>query len=153
MSRRSDSVHFIPISGSSYTYQQASVLRDLDLQPYYRSDRHQLLRDFYEPCLGQACRYDRAVGYFTSTSLAAAARGVRSFAERDGLMRLVASPHLTGDDITAIQEGYEARDDVVQRSLLRELADSEMPDLIRRRLEFLAWLVAEQRLDIKIALV
>ncbi len=129
------------------------MLRDLDLQPYYRSDRHQLLRDFYEPCLGQACRYDRAVGYFTSTSLAAAARGVRSFAERDGLMRLVASPHLTGDDITAIQEGYEARDDVVQRSLLRELADSEMPDLIRRRLEFLAWLVAEQRLDIKIALV
>ncbi len=35
--------------------QQVEVLRDLDLQPYYRSDRHRLLSDFYEPCLMRAC--------------------------------------------------------------------------------------------------
>jgi DNA phosphorothioation system restriction enzyme len=129
------------------------VLRDLDLQPYYRSGRNRLLRDFYEPALSQARRYDRAVGYFTSAALAAAARGVRPFVERDGLMRLVASPHLTEEDVTAIQKGYEARNDVIQRALLRELAVPEIPDLVRQRLEFLAWLVAEQRLDIKIAIV
>jgi hypothetical protein len=97
------------------------VLRDLDLQPYYRSDRHRLLRGFYELCLAQSCRYDRAVGYFTSAALAAAARGLRQFVDRDGQMRLAASPHLTKDDITAIREGYEGREDVVQRALLREL--------------------------------
>jgi DNA phosphorothioation system restriction enzyme len=129
------------------------MLRDLELQPYYRSDRHRLVRDFYEPCLAQAWRYDRAVGYFTSTSMAAAARGLRPFVAREGQMRLVASPHLTDEDVKAIQEGYETRHDVVQRALLRELAAVETPDPVRRRLEFLAWLIAEERLDIKIALV
>src|SRR5215469_3156553 len=47
---------------------QVSVLRDLEVQPYYRSDRHRLLQDFYEPCLAQARHYDRAAGYFTSAT-------------------------------------------------------------------------------------
>lgn len=129
------------------------MLRDLDLQPYYRSDRHRLLRDFYEPCLAASTRYDRAVGYFTSSTLAAAARGVRPFIDRDGRMRLVASPHLTEDDVEAIRSGYEAREEVVQRALLRELAGEEVPDPVRRRLEFLAWLISVERLDVKIAIV
>jgi hypothetical protein len=129
------------------------MLRDLDLQPYYRSDKHRLLYDFYEPCLAQSCKYDRAVGYFTSSTLAAAARGLRPFVERDGQMRLVASPHLTSDDVEAIRLGYEARDDVVQRALMRELVVADMPDPVRRRLEFLAWLIGAGRLDIKVALV
>lgn len=129
------------------------MLRDLRLQPFYRSDRHRLLRDFYEPCLAHACRYERAVGYFTSTTLAAAARGLRPFVEREGQMRLVASPRLTDEDIVAIRSGYEARDDVIRRALLRELTAASMPDPVQRRLEFLAWLIADQRLDIKIALV
>lgn len=129
------------------------MLRDLDIQGHYRSNRHRLLHDFYEPCLAQAYQYDRAVGYFTSATLAAAARGLVPFIERDGIMRLVASPQLTDEDITAIQSGYEARDDVVQRALLRELAPTEVPEVIRRRLEILAWLIAEERLDIKIAIL
>jgi hypothetical protein len=75
------------------------------------------------------------------------------FIERDGIMRLVASPQLTDEDITAIRSGYEARDDVVRRALLRELAPMEVSEVIRRRLEFLAWLIAEKRLDIKIAIL
>ncbi|MFB4285073.1 DEAD/DEAH box helicase family protein [Nonomuraea sp. MTCD27] len=128
------------------------MLRELGLEPYYRSDRHRLAYDFYEPCLAQACRYDRAVGYFTSTSLAAAARGLRAFVSREGRMRLVASPHLTDEDVKAIQEGYDSRHDVVQRALRRALP-IEIPDPVRRRLQFLAWLIAEERLDVKIALV
>ncbi|MDA8310875.1 MAG: DEAD/DEAH box helicase family protein [Actinomycetota bacterium] len=129
------------------------MLRDLDLQPYYRSDRHRLLRDFYEPCLATASRYDRAVGYFTSATLAAAARGLRPFIDREGRMRLVASPHLSDDDVEAIRSGYEARDDVLQRALLRELTGAEVPDPIRQRLEFLAWLIGVERLEVKIAIV
>jgi DNA phosphorothioation system restriction enzyme len=129
------------------------MLRDLDLQPYYRSGKHQLLRDFYEPCLTNATDYARAVGYFTSTSLAAAARGLRPFLDHEGRMRLVASPKLTEEDAAAIRHGYERRDRILEEVLLRELADHQVPDPIRQRLEFLAWLIAEGRLDIKIALV
>lgn len=129
------------------------MLRDLDLEPHDRSGRHQLLRDFYEPCLANATDYARGVGYLTSTSMAAAARGLRPFLDREGRMRPVASPSLTEEDAAAIRQGYEQRERIIEAVLLRELDDRHVPDPIRQRLEFLAWLIAEGRLDIKIALV
>jgi DNA phosphorothioation system restriction enzyme len=68
-------------------------------------------------------------------------------------MRLVASPHLIDEDIAAIRSGYEARADVIERALLRGLNSADMPDLIHKRLEFLTSLVAQERLDIKIAVL
>ena len=50
-------------------------LKYLDLRNQYRSDRHNLL-EFYIPCLERSLTYDRAVGFFSSSSLAAAAKGV-----------------------------------------------------------------------------
>jgi DNA phosphorothioation system restriction enzyme len=129
------------------------VLRDLGLQSAYRSDRHRLLYDFYEKCLTEAVSYDRAVGYFTSSSLAAAARGLRAFIHHDGYMRLVASPRLTDEDIEAIRAGYEAREDVLCQALLREFSLRDESPLVRARLQLLSWLIAGKRLDIKIALV
>ena len=66
-------------------------------------------------------------------------------------MRLIASPDLSDPDVEAIQRGYEARETIVER-LLRAL-EADQPDPIRERLGYLAWLVANGRLDIKIALV
>ena len=43
------------------------VLRNLDLQPDYRSGRDVLLDDFYVPCLQESVLYYRAVGFFSST--------------------------------------------------------------------------------------
>lgn len=68
------------------------MLTDLDIEPFYRTNTHDLLRDFYLPCLNHSTRYDRAVGYFTSHTLALAARGVGRLAERGGRMR---SPELS----------------------------------------------------------
>lgn len=67
-------------------------------------------------------------------------------------MRLIASPDLSDDDVEAIQKGYAAREEVVERVLIRVL-QTDQPDPVRERLGYLAWLVAQERLDIKIALV
>ncbi|MDQ4145001.1 MAG: DNA phosphorothioation system restriction enzyme [Actinomycetota bacterium] len=129
------------------------MLSDLDLNTSYRSDRTNLLTDFYIPCLASSTDYSRAVGYFTSDVLSAAARGLPEFIRRNGKMRLVASPVLSEADVVAISEGYERRESILQEALLRQLDPSGMPDPVQQRLGFLAWLIAEGRLDIKIALV
>ncbi len=67
-------------------------------------------------------------------------------------MRLVASPVLSQDDVLAIREGYRQREEVISESLLRSL-EVPVPDPVRDRLHFLAWLISEGRLDIKIAVV
>ena len=67
-------------------------------------------------------------------------------------MRLVASPFLNEEDGQAISEGYEKRE-IIERSLVRELARDDIPDPIGERLGFLAWMVADGLLDVRIALV
>ena len=78
------------------------MLKELELAPRYRSSTHNLLRDFYVPCLRTAVSYDRAVGFFSSYALSAAAAGLPSFIAAGGRMRLIASPVLSPEDVAAI---------------------------------------------------
>ena len=129
------------------------MLRDLSLDSSYRSDRHNLLTDFYLPCLEESVQYSRAVGYFTSGTLSAAAKGLNKFIGRRGYVRLVASPELTEEDVTAIRLGYKQRDEVISNSLVVSLRGSPLVPPTEQRLGFLAWLISEGLLDIKIAVV
>lgn len=129
------------------------MLRNLNLASSYRSDRSNLVADFYLPCLGQATRYSRAVGFFTSSSLSAAAKGLYRFISRRGYMRLIASPMLNKEDVDAMREGYERREQIIANALLRELENPPANPAVEDRLGFLAWLIGENLLDIKIAVV
>lgn len=125
-------------------------LKDLSLRNQYRSDRHNLLEDFYIPCLKRAIAYDRAVGFFSSTSLALAAQGLAVFVKTGGKMRLIASPHLSDEDMQAIEQGLKQRQDVVTAAVLRAL-NQEFEQVVQDRLACLAWLLRHGVLEIKLA--
>ena len=124
-------------------------LRSLRIVGRYRSDRENVVEDFYVPVLSVATSYSRAVGYFTSTSLALFSRGIELFAERGGTMRLIASPYLNYDDIMDIEHGYSVRA-VIERATLRELSDDVDEDILNG-LGLVGRLVAQNRLEIKLA--
>lgn len=128
-----------------------SLLRQLNLSTEYRSDSTDTIRDFYLPCLERSSLYRRAVGYFTSRGLAVAAQGVAALLKAGGLMRLVASPRFEADDLDAIQKGYLAREDAVTRTLIASI-ENVSDEIVRDRLNALAWLVAEGRLEVRIAI-
>lgn len=130
----------------------ASVgLRSLTLSDRYRSDREDVVANFFVPAFKVASSYSRAVGYFTSTSLALYARGIETFASRGGSMRLIASPHLNEDDIIDIERGYDIRE-VIERATVREL-EFELSESVLDGLGLLGRLIAEGKLDIKLAFV
>jgi DNA phosphorothioation system restriction enzyme len=117
----------------------------------YRTGRDNLVRDFYIPCLEQSVLYRRAVGYFTSRGLALAASGVASLVTRCGKMQLVASPYLEETDLEALQRASQHPEDVLRNIVSRSLADIE--DLLtNKRLNALAWLVADGALEVRLAL-
>ncbi|MBE9078911.1 hypothetical protein IQ241_16695 [Romeria aff. gracilis LEGE 07310] len=97
-------------------------LAELPLRAKYRRDRAHSIQDFYLPCLDRATRYDRAVGFFASTSMAAVVRGLEVFIRSGGRMRLVASPCLSAEDVTTIEQGLSRRDAIVGEALSRSLA-------------------------------
>lgn len=125
-------------------------LQKLALLCEYRTDQTDTVTEFYVPCLSVSTEYWRAVGYFTSQGLALAAKGLTPFIQNEGRMRLIASPVLTEDDVLAIQQGYTARDEVIETAIIREL-EGDFAEIVKHRLTCLAWLIAEERLDIKIA--
>jgi DNA phosphorothioation system restriction enzyme len=126
------------------------ALRDLPLRPSYRSDEQDLVRDFYVPCLSASTLYQRAVGFFASSALAVAAKGLHVFIRGGGRMELVASPVLSQEDIEAIEAGYKDRRLVETAAVGRVLSEPRFDRLAQRRLALLAWLIAVGRLDVKI---
>ena len=125
-------------------------LKDIDVKSEYRSLVDNIVRDFYIPLLQQAISYKRAVGFFSSTALIEISKGITSLVKNGGKIRIIASPYLSEEDVEAIRKGYELRNDVIKKALLRELRDAR-DEFEQDRLNLLAHLIADEILDIKIA--
>lgn len=127
-------------------------LKDINIDLAYRSDDNDMVKDFYNPVLSEAKIYKRAVGYFTVSSLINAAQGLSNMIENGGKVEIIASPKLSKEDIDTISLGYKMKDDVVLDALIREFNDIKS-EKITERLNYIATLIADDRLDIKIALM
>ena len=124
--------------------------RSLPIELRYRSNEHNIPKDFLCPVLEQTLIYKRAVGYFSTTALVSLSRGLYSMAARDDChIQLICSPRLSEEDILAIRHGYDLREKVIN-SLLTEVSG---PVCIyeEERLNLIATLIAEGKLDIKLA--
>jgi superfamily II DNA or RNA helicase len=121
-------------------------LQNIGIKDHYRSDRDNLILDFYLPCLSETILYSRAVGYFSSTSIVAVSQGLAALIEAGGKMRLIASPHLSAEDIKAIEKGLKQREEVVSQILIQEFET-----VAKDRLACLSWLLSQGVLDIKLA--
>ncbi|MDO4422458.1 MAG: hypothetical protein Q4C15_10535 [Eubacteriales bacterium] len=78
--------------------------------------------------------------------------GICGLVKNGGKIQLIASPRLTSEDISAINDGLKRRDDVIKEALLRELKDPVGQYEIDR-LNLLSNLIAADVLDIKIAVL
>ena len=127
------------------------ALIDLSIKDEYRSDACHLIQDFYVPCLEQSILYSRAVGFFSSSSMALAAKGLSALIRSGGKMRLVTSPHLSAADAEAIARGLKNREEVIAAYLVDEL-EQEFEQVVHHRLECLAWLLQTGVLEIRLAI-
>lgn len=126
-------------------------LRALTFQEEYRSDEGNVVADFYVPSLSASVLYRRAVGYFTSNSITLAMQGIAALIKNGGKMRLVASPHLTPEDIEALKLGYRSREEIITASLVSQIPTMAVSIPQNNQWECLAWMIANGLLDMKIA--
>jgi hypothetical protein len=118
-----------------------------------------LLDDLYVPALGEAVRYERCCAYFSSSVLAAAARGFGRFIERLESMgeaaprpavRLLVNEHLEEDDARALMEQGDV--ERLER-LLRKRFATPRQALEEARLRMLAWLAARELLEVRVGVM
>lgn len=125
-------------------------LRGRPWKPSY-SPSDDPLNSFYIPALERSLAYARIAGFFTSASLSVAAKGIASLVSRGGRMRLLVGAQLNEQDVNSVLRGIELQDALVERlqGILTD-PDALADHLVKRRLETLAWLVANDRLDIRV---
>ncbi|MBO4516437.1 DEAD/DEAH box helicase family protein [bacterium] len=124
---------------------------DLQFNFRYRSgDNSALPHDFYSMILPYTKLYQRAVGFFSSSSFVELSDGIISLIENNGKMQLITSPRLNSDDIDAIEKGYKNKEDVYLIAFKREM---KVPQNIEEsnKLDILAQMIESGFLDIKIA--
>lgn len=126
-------------------------LQDTTIKNEYRSLIDNVVQDFYLPLLKEATTYKRAVGFFSSSSLVEISKGIATMASKGGKIQIVASPYLSDEDIEAIQKGYEERNSVIEKSVLRQITDERLDYFSMQRLNLLATLIADGIMDIRIA--
>jgi len=127
-------------------------LRNLNLKKAYSSDSDDILNDFYVPALEEALDYCRIAGFFSSTSLAIAAKGIAGLIGNQGTMRLIVSPKLNKKDLEVLIESHLQPEKFIEELWVRELEILE-DQLVQDHVRALGWMVANGKLDIRVATI
>ena len=128
-------------------------IKDLpEIKSGYDSGFDDILNDFYIPVLKETKYYKRIAGFFSSSSLSVAARGIAGLIENGGHMDLLVSPRLSAEDVDIMKRAVSDPQEIISKVLLLEIDNIESL-LQRRRIEALGWLMANGYLTIKVATV
>ncbi|MGL5806669.1 MAG: helicase-related protein, partial [Xenococcaceae cyanobacterium] len=124
-------------------------LQDREWRISYSSNENNPIAEFYIPALECTVRYDRKSGFFGSAILSKVARGLGAMLHNWGKIRLIMGCQFSSNDLEAIQKGYQLRDAIA----FRLDADLKAPETFvqLKHFEILSWLIANEYLNIKIA--
>jgi len=134
-------------------------MRDRDWKRFLRGPDPMLLDELYVPALERAARYDRSCAYFSSSVLAAAARGFAKFIEHLLLLgdnapkpavRLLVNEQLDADDVKALTEMGDTGP--LEKALLKRFKTPK--DILeKQRLAMLGWLVKSGLLEVRVGVM
>ena len=123
------------------------VFTTMSLQTEYRSSGVGLARDFLAHVLPAARRYQRAVGFFNSSVFGVASDAWEKFFYAGGVIQLVCSECFSPSDLNALRRAVIDR----PRWRRRKVEDVFASRSAAGNADLLSWLVANDRLKIKVA--
>lgn len=124
---------------------------ELDLPRVINTSNVNFVEEFYNPLLSRSIEYKRGVGFFRTSWIRSAARGIANLAESGGTAKWLTSPILSEDDWEMIKKANKAeRDEILYESLQDDIDDLRY-DLEYDTRNAVAWMVAEGYLKIKFA--
>lgn len=130
-------------------------LRNIHFKISYRSNVDDLLKDFYIPAFSNSTEYCRASGFFSSNLLNNLGKGIYPFIVNDGRMRLICGIHLSKDDLDEINKGYSIKEKLLEEKVgyaLTRSIDEISSSFLTTDLSNICWMIANNRLNIKIAI-
>ncbi|WP_255464240.1 DNA repair helicase [Nitrosopumilus sp. b1] len=79
-------------------------LRDIPLKEEYRSDRDDIIKEFFIPCLSNCIEYDRCIEYVSLKGLTTLSMGFDNFAKNKAKLRIVSGHRFNVSDLAIIKK-------------------------------------------------
>ncbi|MDD3746871.1 MAG: DEAD/DEAH box helicase family protein [Anaerostipes sp.] len=126
--------------------------KTLNLKSSYETGKNDLIEEFYAPVLRCAISYDRIAGFFSSSCLAIAAKGISGFIKNKGKMHLIACPRLDSKDVEILKTVSDNPGKFLEDKIAGEFENIE-DGFQNNHIMALGWMIANGFLEIRIALV
>ena len=116
-------------------------LKDISIKQQYRTDRDDLVTDFFIPCLSNSIEYDRAVEYVTLKSISTLSLGLQNFVQNNGKIRLITGHRYKSADLNILSRIFNKKNKIANGGGIRN-----------NKLELLQKLIQKNKILIKIAI-
>jgi hypothetical protein len=126
--------------------QNLLALRNIALRQQYRTDKDDLVTDFFIPCLSNSNEYDRAVEYVTVKSISVLSLAIQNFLHNDGKIRLITGHRYRSADLNALTRMFYKKTKNHSGNLKN---GSSIHD---SKLEILYQLIQRDKIQIKVAI-
>ena len=127
------------------------VLRDLSLKQEYRSDRDDVVSEFFIPCLTNSIQYDRTIEFISVKSLSTLTFGLENIQDHHARIRLVSGHRFSTSDLNAIIKLFDQHD--TSRLNGKLYLDKKIGNLIQdSKIRQLKKIIEDFKLEVKVAI-
>ena len=126
-------------------------LRDLGLKQEYRSDRDDVVSEFFIPCLTNSIQYDRTIEFISVKSLSTLTFGLENIQDHHAKIRLVSGHRFSTSDLNSIVKLFDQHR--TSRFNGRINLDNKVGSIIRdNKITKLKKIIDDFKVEVKVAI-
>ena len=119
-------------------------LRSLSLKQEYRSDRNNLVSEFFVPCLSNCIQFDRAIQYVSAKSINTLWAGFTNFANNNAKIRIITGHRFRPEDLSFLSKSFH-EENKEKSPTNHTIVDGNNTEILRK-------IIHNNNLEIKIAI-
>ena len=136
------------------------ALRDLPLKQEYRSDKDDVVSEFFIPCLANSIQYDRTIEYISVKSLSTLTFGLENIQDHHAKIRLISGHRFSTRDLDAIIKLFDHHEKrrfngnlLMDNKIGKIILDKKIENLIiDDKIQQLESIIRDYKLEVKIAI-
>ena len=127
------------------------ALRDLPLKQEYRSDKDDVVSEFFIPCLTNSIQYDRTIEFISVKSLSTLTFGLENIQDHHAKIRLVSGHRFSTSDLNSLVKLFDQHD--TNRLNSRINLDNKIGKFIQdNKIRQLKKIIEDFKLEVKVAI-
>ena len=136
------------------------TLRDLSLKQEYRSDKDDVVSEFFIPCLTNSIQYDRTIEYISITSLSTLTFGLENIQDHHAKIRLISGHRFSTSDLNILTKLFDHETKrrfngniIRDNKLGKIILDKKLETIIKNnKIHQLESIIKDFKLEVKVAI-